>query len=155
MRKIYIVGMVASGKTTFARTLSKEMGIPFYELDCIVCVKTSEGQYKRTPEEQFAELQRIDNLGDWIIEGTYRESCKCLLQMSDRIIFLDPPLWRRKHRILKRFIKQKLRIESCHYKSDISMLKMMYKWTNDFEKNRIQFESMLEKYEHKLAKIDI
>jgi len=35
MRKIYIVGMVASGKTTFAKNLSKEMGIPFYELDVL------------------------------------------------------------------------------------------------------------------------
>jgi len=51
MRKIYIVGMVASGKTTFAKNLSKEMGIPFYELDCIVRVKTSEGQiYRRLPK---------------------------------------------------------------------------------------------------------
>ena len=51
MRKIYIVGMVASGKTTFARNLSKEIGIPFYELDCIVHVKTSEGQiYRRLPK---------------------------------------------------------------------------------------------------------
>ena len=153
MSKVYIVGIVASGKTTFAKKLSIEANIPFYELDCVVYVKTNNGRYKRTPEEQMEELRRIDDLGDWIIEGTYRESCKCLLDMSDEIIFLDPPLWLRKYRILKRFIKQQLHLEACHYKSNLTMLKMMYKWTNDFERNRAQFESMLEKYECKLTKI--
>ena len=152
MNKIYIVGIVASGKTTLAKKLSKEMNVPYHELDCIVHVKTNNGRYKRTPKEQVEELKRIDSLGDWIIEGTYRESCKCLLDMADKIIFLDPPLWLRKYRILTRYIKQQLHIEPCHYKSDFDMLKMMYKWTNDFEKSRDEFENMLKKYNYKLTK---
>jgi adenylate kinase family enzyme len=36
LSKIYIVGIVASGKTTFAKQLSKITGIPWYELDNIV-----------------------------------------------------------------------------------------------------------------------
>lgn len=153
MSKIYIVGIVASGKTTLAKKLSNKMHIPYYELDCIVYVKTENGRYKRSPEEQVEEIKRIDSLGDWIIEGTYRQSCHCLLDMSDKIIFLDPPLLLRKSRIFTRFIKQQLHIESCHYKSNLHMLKMMYKWTNDFEKNRSQFEVMIGKYSSKLAVI--
>lgn len=153
MSRIYIVGIVASGKTTLAKRLSKEMQIPYYELDCIVHVKTDIERYKRTPEEQVEEIRRIDSLGDWIIEGTYRSSCHCLLEMADRIIFLDPPLWLRKFRILTRFVKQQLHIEPCHYKSDLYMLKMMYKWTDDFEKNRVQFEEMIEEYKSKLTLI--
>jgi adenylate kinase family enzyme len=34
--KIFIVGIVASGKTTLARKLSRELIIPWYEGDCIV-----------------------------------------------------------------------------------------------------------------------
>jgi len=118
-----------------------------------VHVKTENGRYKRTPEEQVQEIQRINDLGDWIIEGTYREACKCLLELADKLIFLDPPLWIRKKRILTRFIKQKLHIESCHYTSNFNMLKMMYKWTGDFENNRNQFEEMLKMYNYKLIKI--
>lgn len=48
MEKIYIVGSVASGKTTFAKELSVSLDIPWFELDCIVYQKTENGRYKRT-----------------------------------------------------------------------------------------------------------
>ena len=153
MRKIYIIGIVASGKTTMAKLLSQKLNVPFYELDCIVHVKNENERYKRTPDEQIQEINRIDNEGGWIFEGVYRESYNCVLDLADEIIFIDPPLWLRKLRILLRYIKQKLQIEPCHYKSDIKMLKLMYKWTNDFEFNRQQFENMLGVYKHKLTRI--
>ena len=149
--KIYITGIVASGKTTLAKKLSKEFSIPHYEADCTVHVNTENGRYKRTPEEQVQEIMRIDALGDWIIEGVYRQSYHCLLDLSDKIVFLDTPLWLRKCRIIIRFIKQQLHIEHCDYKSNLHMLKMMFKWTKDFENNRKQFEEMMTMYKNKLS----
>ncbi|WP_242971999.1 hypothetical protein [Haloimpatiens massiliensis] len=144
---------MASGKTTLAKELSKKLKIPHYELDCIVWHKTDKGRYKRTPEQQVEVIKNIDRLGDWIIEGTYRESCHLLFHMADKIIFLDTPLWKRKCRILLRYVKQQLKIEKCHYKSDLKMLKLMYKWTRDFEKNRVNFQEMLNQYEDKLITV--
>jgi adenylate kinase family enzyme len=151
MSKIYIIGIVASGKTTLAKNLSKELNITYYELDCIVHYKTETKRYKRTPEQQLEVIKDIDSNSDWIIEGTYRESCHCLFDMADKIIFLDTPLWKRKYRILLRYIKQQFGIEKCHYKSDFKMLKLMYRWTKDFERNRMEFEEMLKQYENKLT----
>jgi len=108
---------------------------------------------KRTPEEQVEVINDIDSNGDWIIEGTYRESCHCLFNMSDKIIFLDTPLWKRRYRILLRYIKQQLLIEKCHYKSNLKMLKKMYKWTREFENNRAKFEKMLHQYSNKLITV--
>lgn len=153
MNKIHIIGIVASGKTTFANKLSKKLNIPWHELDCIVHYNSEAERYKRTPEQQFEIIKDIDKSDKWIIEGTYRKTCHCLLDMADTIIFLDPPLWRRKFRIFKRFIKQQLGIEKCHYKSDLRMLKLMYKWTNDFEADRTNFEAMLQQYQVKLLRI--
>lgn len=153
LSKIYIVGNVASGKTTLSKKLSKKLNIPCYELDSIVWEDTHEGHYKRTPEQQATIINEINNTRDWIIEGTYRKSCYQLFNMADKIIFLDPPIWIRKYRIFIRFIKQQFNIEKCNYKSDIKMLKLMYKWTNDFEDNRSQFEKMLNKYSEKLVTI--
>ncbi len=150
MKKIYIVGIVASGKTTFAKKLSVDLDIPWFELDCIVHHKTENERYKRTPEQQVEVINDINKSEKWIIEGTYRKSCHCLLDMADTIIFLDPPLWKRKLRIFTRFIKQQLGYEKCHYKSDFKMLKLMYKWTNEFEKNRKEFIDMLNRYSGKL-----
>ncbi|MEG1257312.1 hypothetical protein [Clostridium sp.] len=153
MSKIYIIGIVASGKTTLAKKLSRELSIPYYELDCIIHHKTNTERYKRTPKEQVEVINDIDSNGDWIIEGTYRESCHCLFNMADKIIFLDTPLWKRRYRILLRYIKQQLLIEKCHYKSNLKMLKKMYKWTREFENNRAKFEKMLHQYSNKLITV--
>ncbi len=150
MSKIYIIGIVASGKTTLAKRLSIQFNIPFYELDSIVWHKTEDQRYKRKPEQQLEIINNIDSEGNWIIEGTYRESCHCLFDIADKIIFLDTPLWKRKYRILLRYVKQKLGIEKCNYNSDFKMLKSMYKWTKDFEHNRADFEKMLNQYKNKL-----
>ncbi|WP_238881491.1 hypothetical protein [Clostridium sp. YIM B02551] len=154
MSKIYVIGIVASGKTTLSKKLSRELKIPHYEVDCIVWHETDTERYKRTPDKQVELIKEIDKAGEWIIEGTYRSSCHCLLDMADSIIFLDPPLWIRKYRILLRFIKQQLKIEKCHYKSDLNMLRKMYMWTRDFEDKRYEFENMLNNYKDKLVIIN-
>jgi len=153
MRKVFVIGIVASGKTTLAKRLSSKIDVPWYELDCIVHHQTAEGRMKRSVEEQLEVIMDIDKNGCWIFEGTDRSSYQCLYEMADTIIFLDTPLWKRKTRILIRFIKQKLGIEKCHYKPDIKMLTMMYKWTHDFERNRAAFENKLRLYEDKVIRL--
>ena len=153
MRKIFIVGTVASSKTTLAMQLSKDMNICWYELDSIVYHQIGDQRIKRTPDEQVKVIMDIDQKGPWILEGTDRESYRCLYEMADTIIFLDPPLWKRRIRIFTRFLKQKLHIEQCHYKADLTMLEMMYKWTSDFEKDREAFEANLSLYHHKLIRL--
>jgi adenylate kinase family enzyme len=61
MAKILIVGIVASGKTTLARQMSRRMDIPWYELDSIVHLrKVVDGQTKRTKDEQVEMIMEID-----------------------------------------------------------------------------------------------
>ncbi|MDQ6419583.1 hypothetical protein RB620_09085 [Paenibacillus sp. LHD-117] len=153
MKKIFIVGIVASGKTTIARRLSEILNIPCYELDNIVHHQTETGRFKRTEEEQIEVIKNIDLNGAWIFEGTDRPSYRCLFEMSDTIIFLDTPLRKRRLRILTRFLKQNLGIEKCSYKPDLNMLKMMYRWTREFEKNRDEFESRLQLYNEKVIRL--
>lgn len=151
MSKIFITGIVASGKTTLAKELSRRTGTPWHELDAIVYDHTGEARYKRTPEEQQHVIADIDAAGGWIIEDTCRKSCRCLLDMAQRIVFLDTPLWKRRIRIFTRFIKQRLGIERCLYHADLHMLRMMYKWTADFERDRASFTAMLGEYGEKVV----
>lgn len=150
MNKILISGIVASGKTTLAKRLSEAMKIPWYELDSIVYHQTATERYKRTAEEQVEVINHIDRGGAWIMEGTDRKSYRCLFDMADTVIFLDPPLWKRRIRILTRFIKQNIGIEPCNYQPDFKMLKAMYKWTREFEQNRDDFEARLQLYKDKV-----
>lgn len=148
--KVLIFGIVASGKTTLSRKLSLKYNIPCYEGDNIAWQRKSKEQYKRSDIEQLNIILDIDKRGDWIIEGTYRESQKCLFDMAEIIIFLDTPLHIRRVRIITRFIKQKLGIEKCNYNPTFEMLKKMFKWTSDFEKKRSKYERILLEYEDKL-----
>lgn len=56
-------------------------------MDCILWNKTDAGRYKRISEQQLEIINNIDSNGNWIIEGTYRESCHFLFDMADKIIF--------------------------------------------------------------------
>lgn len=79
----------------------------------------------------------INKQENWIIEGTLRKNLYNLLDLADKIIYLDISLMVGKKRILFRHIKQKLGIEKCNYEPDIEMLKNTYKWTRGFMKKLI------------------
>ncbi|WP_419877405.1 AAA family ATPase [Brevibacillus centrosporus] len=153
MKKVFLIGSVASGKTTLAKRLSKKMNVPWFELDSIVHHQTPKGRCRRTPDEQLEVIMEIDKKGAWILEGTDRDSYQYLYKMADTIIFLDTPLRVRKIRILLRFLKQILGMEKCAYKPDLVMVKMMYKWTRDFEQNRGSLEAKLEQYKKKVTRL--
>ncbi|MFT8319007.1 MAG: hypothetical protein ABF651_12150 [Sporolactobacillus sp.] len=90
--KIFIVGIVASGKTTLAQKLSSNLKIPHYEGDCIAWGFPGEKRYRRSDVEQYDRVRSIDHKGDWLIERTYRESQKCLFDLAEIIVYLDIPL---------------------------------------------------------------
>lgn len=149
--KILIIGIVASGKTTLAKQLSNKNKIDYYEIDSIV--HNDMENKRRTDEEQKEIIKEINKQENWIIEGTLRKNLYYLLDMADKVIYLDIPLHIRKRRIIFRYIKQKLKIESCNYDPNISMLKKMYKWTNEFENTRLDFEKELLMHNEKIIKL--
>lgn len=150
--KILIIGTIASGKTTLAKKLEQKLNIKYYELDSIV--HDDENQVRRTPNEQKEIIQEIDKQKEWIIEGVLRENLNYLLDMCDKIIYLNMPLYIRKIRIFKRFVKQKLGIEKSNYKPTLKMLIQMYKWTTKQENELKERENLLIKYSNKLFKIN-
>ena len=59
--KYFIVGYMASGKTTFGRELAREKGIPFWDLDALVEESAGCGIsdiFVREGESFFRELER-------------------------------------------------------------------------------------------------
>lgn len=131
--KILILGIVGSGKTTLARKLSNKLNIKHYEIDSIVH-DDSIGK-KRSLDEQIKIFNKI-NKNSWILEGTPRKNQEHIINSANIIYFIEIPKYIRYYRIIKRFIKQKLGIESVNYKVDISLLKDMFKWTKEYEKNK-------------------
>lgn len=59
--KYFIVGYMASGKTTFGRELAREKGIPFWDLDALVEERANcsiSDIFTREGESFFRELER-------------------------------------------------------------------------------------------------
>lgn len=143
--KLLIIGIVASGKTTLARKLSIKYNIPYFEIDQIV--HDDINNLKRNNKEQMDIINGIDkNNKDWIIEGTLRRNMDYLLNLANKIVYIDIPVKIRRKRIVTRYIKQKLGIEKSNYKPSLKMLKMMFKWTNDYERNKEDMDYRLKNY---------
>jgi adenylate kinase family enzyme len=149
--RVYIIGSVASGKTTMARNMSKKLNIPWYELDNVVHIRDKNGDRKRTEEERNLEFHKILDEDKWIIEGVRRKYFDFGFESADLIILLDTPVKKRKYRILKRWIFQNLKIEEANYKPTIKMLKCMYKWSNGYEKDREKLLEDIEAYKSKVV----
>lgn len=123
MIKCFITGSVASGKTTLAKKLSEVYHIPYYELDQII--HAPDGTY-RSQEECDVIFNNIDQQGDWILEGTYRDRAKIMLNKTTHCLMIDPPVSKRCYRLIKRWIKQRLGKETGHYKPTLKMLYKMF-----------------------------
>lgn len=70
MKKILIVGPVGSAKTTFAKQISSNRKIPYYELDNLIWTRHPTGDTPYPIEESVNQLQTILNKKTWIIEST-------------------------------------------------------------------------------------
>lgn len=145
--KTFVIGSVGSGKTTFSKHLSRISDRQHFEVDEIIRTYDESGRRKKTDHELDLMYKQMTSMKTWIIEGTYRVSCDYLLELADEIIFLDIKSWIRFYRIHKRFIKQQLKIEQSHYKSNLKMLRMMWKWHNDFDRDYNKFITMLNQYD--------
>lgn len=153
--RIYIVGSVASGKTTLAKKLSNKLGIKCTHLDGIVHIKDKTnkewGNIRRTDEEINLLFKRTIMKPHWIIEDAGRKMFSEGMKAADMIIHLKPSLFVRKVRVTTRFFKQKLGLEECIYTPSIPMLKFMFRALNDYETGKDDLEARLNQYTNKVV----
>lgn len=139
--KIYIIGPVASGKSTLARKIAKKYNIKYYELDNLVWDDAL--GIKRTEEEIINLFNKIIKKKSWVIEDVGRNYFKCAYDKVDIIYYikLNPILLY--IRILKRWIKQKCGFESFNYKPTLKGLIQMFKWArNGLKKQKEQIKEL-------------
>lgn len=134
MKKIYIIGPVASGKTTLARKLSKKLNIKMYELDKIVW-DDARG-VKRSDEEIVLLFANILNEKSWIIEDVGRNKFREGIKVADIAYYIDLSKTSLYKRVILRWIKQMLKIEDSNYKQSLKTLKDNLRWVNDDIKNK-------------------
>ena len=149
--KIHIIGCSGTGKTYLAKKLSNKYNIPRYDLDNIYWDNSSEKYETKTEfEKRDKLLQKILEKDSWIIEGIYYKWLEQSFKNADIIYVLDLPKYIYKFRIIKRFIKRKLRLEAGK-KENLKSLLNLLKWTDKFQnENMKEIIKILEKYKEKV-----
>lgn len=149
--KIHIIGCSGTGKTYLAKKLSEKYKISHYDLDDIYWDNTSqEYGIKSSVEKRDKLLQKILEKDNWIIEGIYYKWLQQSFKDADIIYILDLPKYIYKIRIVKRFIKRKLKLETGKKETLKSLLELL-KWTNRFQNEDMkEIIKILEKYKEKI-----
>lgn len=149
--KIHIIGCSGTGKTYLAKKLSNKYNIPRYDLDNIYWDNSSEKYETKTEfEKRDKLLQKILEKDSWIIEGIYYKWLEQSFKNADIIYVLDLPKYIYKFRIIKRFIKRKLKLEAGKKETLKSLLDLL-KWTDEFQNEDMkEIIKILEKYIEKV-----
>lgn len=89
-RRVLVIGMAGSGKSTFSRALSARTGLPVVHLD----VQYWKPGWVKPSEPEWREKQRKLLAGDaWIADGNYYETADIPLERADTVVLLDAPWW--------------------------------------------------------------
>ena len=149
--KIHIIGCSGTGKTYFAKRLSNKYNIPHYDLDNIYWDNSSQKYGVKTEiEKRDKLLQNILEKDDWIIEGIYYKWLEQSFKNADIIYILDLPKYIYKFRIIKRFVKRKLKLETAKKETLKSLLDLL-KWTDKFQNEDMkEIIKILKKYKEKV-----
>ncbi len=100
-KRIVIVGVSASGKSTFARKLREKTGLPLILMDSIMW---KPGWEYVGDEVVNAELAKISTQDSWIIEGYITKASRTILfDRADTILYLDYSPWVCALRYMKRW----------------------------------------------------
>jgi adenylate kinase family enzyme len=100
--RVNVKGISGSGKTTFARELAAQLGVPFLELDAVHHGPNWTEASAAELQERVREFMAAAPNG-WVIDGNYESKLGTLVTgAADTLVWLDPPLhvafarlWRR------------------------------------------------------------
>lgn len=153
MERIYIIGPLGSGKTTFSKKLSEKYHIKRYELDKVLW-DDDNGNIKRTDDEVQKLFNDILKKKTWIIEDVGRAMFKEGREKADVIFYINLSRFKSYFRIIKRWVKQKFGIEVYNspptFKELVSLISM---GSSYYKKEKIKLKE-LEKYNDKLIFIN-
>lgn len=93
MKRIVIIGISGSGKSTFANKLGKKLGRPVIHLDKEYWTSDWKKRYP-TRFEWKGFVQTLADRDEWIMDGNYQSSLEIRLSRADVIVFFDFPKWR-------------------------------------------------------------
>lgn len=132
--KVVIMGNAGAGKTTFARRLAGERGVPILCLDSIAWEQGT----KRKPLADSVELLRafVGAHCEWIVEGCYGDLIETALPHCDELIFLHPGVATCVARSRERLFEPQKFATSADQQA---MIERLIAWIHDYEIREDEF----------------
>jgi adenylate kinase family enzyme len=135
-RRIMVLGLTNSGKSTLAVALSDRLGIPAVHLDQLQHRPNT--NWEPRPEAEFAALHDAAILDpEWIIDGSYSRVMPQRLARATSIIVITDSLATRYWRYFARTLCQKVRagaLEGGQDRLNWKMLSWLWKTRNSIGK---------------------
>ena len=90
LRRVSVVGVSGSGKSTFGRRLAERIDAPYVELDAL---HHGPGWAEATAEELRARVGPLVTGERWVIDGNYqRKLGDLVVARADTVVWLDLPV---------------------------------------------------------------
>ncbi len=90
-KRVVVIGMTGSGKSTFAERLAKRLDLDYIELDGLYW----EPNWQAAPLEIFRlRVEKASQAEKWIAAGNYRSVRDLLWPRAEAVIWLDYSIWR-------------------------------------------------------------
>ena len=100
-----MVGNSGAGKTTLARRLAAELGVPFIELDSIF----HQANWQELPDEGFRATVAERTAGDaWVVDGNYSTVQDIVWARIDTVVWLDLSRAAVMRQVIKRTLRRVL-----------------------------------------------
>lgn len=103
-RKIAIIGISGSGKSTISRVIVEKMGLPLFHMDQLFW----KGKWEAIPEADYLrEHENLVQKDTWIIEGWLDKKMASRLRAADLILYLDYSGLRCAWQVILRWLKHR------------------------------------------------
>jgi adenylate kinase family enzyme len=145
MQRISVVGNTGSGKTTVAKAIAAELGLPYLELDSVF----HQPDWQPLDAEEFRRIvSEFTAAEGWVVDGNYSAVSDIVWGRTDTVIWVDPP----RHRLMRQLASRTLRRmatgtelwngnrERWRYLLRREESILLYAWTNH-RKLRARYES--------------
>ena len=138
IHRIHILGAAGSGKTYLSEKLSKNLGLPAFDLDRVFWSHTdNDYTVKASPGQRDTTFQAIVDTDEWITEGVYTSWIGKALDRADCIVVLDTKGTLCTLRILFRYLLRRLGILKSNKKETLSGLFSLLSWNRTYIRERI------------------
>jgi adenylate kinase family enzyme len=104
VRRVSVVGTTGAGKSTLARALAHQLGVPYVELDAFM---HQPGWEPRPDGEFMDDVEQATSQAGWVVDGNYSRFVieGPVWKRADTVVWLDLP----RRTVMRRVIARTLR----------------------------------------------